>query len=492
MIDHSMYQQIQKLREIGLSKAKTSKNLGIPINQINYWWEKSDAEYWRLEQSQEYELDNYREFIISLLKVCPQMRNTNIRYKLEEAFPDFSTNHSTFGRYMKKLRDQTGYTSPFARQTSPRQDLPPGYEAQVDFGQYKMKDMYGKSVRVYFFVMVLSYSRMKFAFFSPDPFTTATAVQAHEMAFKYFGGRTQTIMYDQDRVFVVSENLGNIIFVKAFEEYIKQTGFSVVLCRPRDPQSKGKVEEVVGYIKGSFLEGRIYTGIDSLNSAFLTWLDRDGNGQVHLATKKTPREMFRQESKYLEKVYVGYERHTSVRTVNSANVLPYKDNRYAMPPEAGLANCRVRVEEQDGQLLIYHPTTNELVCKHELASDIGKTVMLKDAASPEYTSSRRARGVFAGSEKALKFIDMLKTRGRYADSQLRHLHHMSVYYPMEQLLQGIDYCLNARKNSVVELSAYLIYRYGDGTAKQYLSLHVLNNHKKRADEIREVLHGEHS
>ena len=48
-------------------------------------------------------------------------------------------------------------------------------------------------------------------------------------------------MYDQDRVFVVSENLGNIIFVPEFEEYVNTVGYSIVLCRPRDPQTKGKV-----------------------------------------------------------------------------------------------------------------------------------------------------------------------------------------------------------------------------------------------------------
>ena len=76
-------------------------------------------------------------------------------------------------------------------------------------------------------------------------------------------------MYDQDKVFVVSENFGNVIFVPEFEEYVKETGYSIILCRPRDPQTKGKVEAMVGTVKYSFLEGRTYTGIDSLNSAAL-------------------------------------------------------------------------------------------------------------------------------------------------------------------------------------------------------------------------------
>lgn len=122
-----------------------------------------------------------------------------------------------------------------------------------------------------------------------------TAIEAHEYAFRYFGGRTKAIMYDQDKVFVVSENFGNVIFVPEFEEYVKETGYSIVLCRPRDPQTKGKVEAMVGTVKYSFLEGRTYTGMDSLNSAALAWCDDVLNNRIHLATKKIPRELFKEE-----------------------------------------------------------------------------------------------------------------------------------------------------------------------------------------------------
>lgn len=59
-------------------------------------------------------------------------------------------------------------------------------------------------------------------------------------------------MYDQDRVFVVSENLGNIIFVKEFKQYVKEIGYSVVLCKPYDPQTKGSVEQAVRFVKERF------------------------------------------------------------------------------------------------------------------------------------------------------------------------------------------------------------------------------------------------
>ncbi len=92
-----------------------------------------------------------------------------------------------------------------------------------------MKTANKRNVRIYFFCMTLPYSRMKFAYFSVDPFDAKMTIDAHIAAFRYFGGRTQMIMYDQDRTMVVSENLGEVIFVKEFEEFIKDTGFSIYL-----------------------------------------------------------------------------------------------------------------------------------------------------------------------------------------------------------------------------------------------------------------------
>lgn len=157
----------------------------------------------------------------------------------------------------EKLREQTGYIKPENRPTSFLEETPPGYEAQVDFGQFKMKDMYDRNLWVYFFCMVLSYSRMRFVYFSREPFRTQTAIDAHKYAFRYFGGRTQTTLYDQDKVFVVSENYGNIVLVPAFEDFVRQAGFSVILCRKSDPQTKGKVESFVRYVKESFFAGTV-------------------------------------------------------------------------------------------------------------------------------------------------------------------------------------------------------------------------------------------
>ncbi len=137
--------------------AAIARRIGISEPTTRKWANMSEAGFDELKKDDIPYLDNYREFILSILRVCPQTRETNILYRLRDEFPDFECRKTTFYKYMRKLRVQTGFIQFTGRVTSLREESPPDYEAQVDFGQYRMKDMYGKPVRVYFFCMVLAY-----------------------------------------------------------------------------------------------------------------------------------------------------------------------------------------------------------------------------------------------------------------------------------------------------------------------------------------------
>ena len=195
-----------------------------------------------------------------------------------------------------------------------------------------MKDMYGKRVKIYIFAMSLSFSRYKFIYFQLTPFTAQDFVGAHDKAFRYFGGRPNQIVYDQDRVMVVSENHGDILFTDVFNSYKCFAGFSVHLCRGYDPESKGKIEAVIKYVKGNFLPGREFCGIDSLNSTGLSWLDRTGNGLVHETTKMIPKIVFKEEQGHLkafpELTYA--DKISQFAMVRKTNVVVYKQNRYGV------------------------------------------------------------------------------------------------------------------------------------------------------------------
>ena len=144
MISKETYDKIQEYKEVGLSMLKATEKLGISYNTVYKWWNKTDEEFTSFQKEHEFVLDNYRQFIIEQLKICPQINNTLVLRRLQEQFPEFKIPSATFYRYMKRLREQTGLEKP-KRKGAIRDEVDPGYEGQVDFGQYTMKSMYGKT-----------------------------------------------------------------------------------------------------------------------------------------------------------------------------------------------------------------------------------------------------------------------------------------------------------------------------------------------------------
>ena len=90
---------------------------------------------------------------------------------------------------------------------------------------------------------------------------------------------------------------------QAFQIYVKERQFRVILCRKTDPQSKGKIESVVKYVKYYFADSRIYSTFDNWNERALTWLERTGNHRIHDTKKKRPEEVFALEKQYLIPIF---------------------------------------------------------------------------------------------------------------------------------------------------------------------------------------------
>jgi transposase len=110
----------------------------------------------------------------------------------------------------------------------------------------------GKQIKLYGFGFVLSHSRYKYVEWIDKPFTAITFTQALYRAFEFMGGMPKELIFDQDRVLAVSENYGDIFHTEEFERFHKNMRFKVYLCRGYDPESKGKIESVIKYVKHDY------------------------------------------------------------------------------------------------------------------------------------------------------------------------------------------------------------------------------------------------
>ncbi len=103
MISFETYQKIQELYEIGLSQSKIAKKLGIAIATVSRWVNAEEQTFYEMKNTRFFYLDQYKEFMLEQIRACPQMKTTNLYYKVQDAFSDFDCPRSAFYRYVLQL-----------------------------------------------------------------------------------------------------------------------------------------------------------------------------------------------------------------------------------------------------------------------------------------------------------------------------------------------------------------------------------------------------
>ncbi len=312
--------------------------LGISFRTVKKYLSMDHNEFQKYSEgisSRECILDPYKSFIIERLNQFQDTPAAQMHDWLKENYP-FSPDLSpkTVYNYVMKIRQE--YNLPKVkpvkgREYGPLPDTPPGKYAQADFGEYNLRKGDGSKIKVYFFGMILEHSRYKFIWFLDRPFTSEDAVYAHELAFRFFHGIPKFIVYDQDSVFLYDENMGDYRMTDVFDSYIKSRPFKPVFCRKADPESKGKIENVVKYVKQNFLLNRPYGNLDNLNEEARGWLGRTGNGMVHNTTCKVPYEVWCSECKELQPyIPVTSSAIETGHAVLSTNKLRYKSEFFTI------------------------------------------------------------------------------------------------------------------------------------------------------------------
>jgi len=280
-----MYYEVHKQWRGGFKPAQISRKLGLDRRTVRKYLAMSEQEYLDFihnQSSREKLLVPYEEFVKTRLENCEEASAAQVHDWLKEHHEDFvDVDAKTVFNFVLHVRTKYGIPKPFNHRDYEKvEELPYGKQTQADFGEYNMTTEEGKRKKIYFLSFVLSRSRQKISWYSERPFTTISAIDAHEKAFQFFEGITEVVVYDQDTLFLVDENKGDLIMTEAFRKYAEYRGFKLHFCRKSDPQSKGKVENVVKYNKYNFLRGRIFVNIDILNGQNIAWHKRTANAEL--------------------------------------------------------------------------------------------------------------------------------------------------------------------------------------------------------------------
>ena len=228
----------------------------------------------------------------------------------------------------------------------------PGLQAQVDWAHFEDHSVVvdGIEKKLYCFLIILGYSRMRYVEFVTD-MTTSTLIRCHINAFRYYGGYPEEILYDNMKQVVIKRLLKqkDSTMNSQFEDFAGFYGFKPILCRPYRGQTKGKVERTVSYVRDNLMVGVRYDDLNDLNRQAFAWCNKV-NGKIHGTTKEIPRERLPKERlSPINREYIIDK--LNLRKVEKDCLISYAGNRYSVPSEYALKN--VVVVALDNTIAIY-------------------------------------------------------------------------------------------------------------------------------------------
>jgi len=281
----------------GLTERQIAKELSLSRNTVSKYLHMPETEMAQQldDMTRAKKLDAYRVYIIQLLQTYPGLSAVKVMRKLKAKVDSLDVSDRSVRRYIQTLKDEISFKQP--RYYEPVVDMVPGVQCQVDGGELRGVMIGGKETTVYFMVFVLSYSRLMHVSVSAQPIDTQALIYQHDAAFRYFGGMPQECVYDQTKLVVIHEIFRELELNQRFHQYATGAGFHIRACEGYDPESKGKVESGVKYVKQNGLYGETFTDWKSLETYLADGLDTVANKRVHGTTGQQPWSLYDHEEK---------------------------------------------------------------------------------------------------------------------------------------------------------------------------------------------------
>ncbi len=329
MIRLEEFMNIFRLKEQGFSISAISRIMGHDRKTIRKYLNRGKGNPPRSKPrgKRVSKLDPFKEEILTLLHRHEHefIPATVIYEKLIDQ--GYQGSLSLLQKWIKQYRNN------YQRKVVLRYETLPGEQAQVDWGEKKIKDVKtGIIKKVYIFCMTLCWSRVRFVHFVPKQ-DMYHFLLCHKLAFQYFGGVTREILYDQNRCVLLKPGFRDIEFNRKFLDFAHHYGFIPRACKPYRAQTKGKVENLVKYVKRNFLCIQSTYHIPVLNQKKKGWLEHI-NGKVHSTTGEIPMKRLPHEALLAIEDIADYDLYyMETRKVFNDCTFSFKSRRYSVPPE---------------------------------------------------------------------------------------------------------------------------------------------------------------
>lgn len=327
--------EIQVLRRAGHEQAEVAKLVGVSKRTV----ERVDAEgavdhFDTAAERQKRRIgrpskaEPFRSFLVSELMAQPDVLAVELLRRARNK--GYKGGKSALYELVKELR-------PERPRPVVRFEGLPGEFSQHDFGQVDVTYLDGRVERVHFFASRLKYSR--WVQVSPVENEQVEAlVRAMVDHFAAWGGIPLVAVFDRPKTVALKWSKDGVVtdWNPTFAAVALDLGMGVELCWPRSPEQKGSVENLVGWVKGSFFKQRRFVDKDDLIRQLAEWHDDVNTKRPSRATRVIPAQRLAEEKPRLRALRVNPE-ELALRIpahVGPTGYVVHDTHPYSMPPDA--------------------------------------------------------------------------------------------------------------------------------------------------------------
>jgi len=325
MIDKQTVFEIHRLDNLGWPERKIARHLRVSRPTVRKYLQNPELPNAR-QVKKASKLDSYRDLIDQFLEQDPDVKAPVVLQRLQDN--GFEGKITIVRDYLYKVRGQKNYRKPFIRFESP-----PGKQMQVDWGHFGSLP-YGDTDtmrKLYALAVIESYSRMAYVEFTHSQ-KQEVLHQCLLNAFIYFGGSPEEIVVD-NMVTAVIERQGSLIrFNDAFLDFLRNFNIVPVACNVKSPHEKGKIENIIKYLRQNFWPLRSFADLDDVRNQARQWLDTVANVRIHQGTGERPKErLAKVKLKPLPELLLDCRETLTLKVYKDFSV-KFDGNAYSTPP----------------------------------------------------------------------------------------------------------------------------------------------------------------
>ena len=252
-----------------------------------------------------------------------------------------------------------------------RYETESGRQAQMDWGICTYIDESSISHKVPAFTMILGKSRAKYIEFA-SRCDLRSLIRCMINAFTYYGGVPREVLTDNMKTVIIGREDGEPIWNPQFEAFASEMGFSPKVCKPYHPETKGKVERLVRYVKDNFFPGRYFRDIEDLNHQAIDWC-RKVDAKPNVTTGKVPLQMLSEEDLLFLPDKAILDRYRfETRRVSREGLVSFDGIRYGVPWQYSGRDVQIRLIS--GKVEIYDG--NVMIAEHEAKHSASRILYL--------------------------------------------------------------------------------------------------------------------